>query len=146
MLTLPRLSRIFNTDNDFMVIPAEINWPNSSNDNFRSVNNRPNRRLGVPFTANGQYSLCLDMRQFDPKIITVKVENNLICVNAKNENNSEDHYEFCEYSHKFSVPNDVIIEQMKCKMDRFGLLQIDAPLKDCKKVDDGQEIPIEFIK
>ena len=73
------------------------------------------------------------------------MDNNLICVNAKHENNSEGHYEFREYSHKFSVPNNVIADQMKCKMDQRGVLQIDAPLKDVKKKDDGHEIPIEFV-
>lgn len=103
-------------------------------------------QYGVPFTANNHFNLNLDLHHFEPNDISVKMDGGMVKVNAKYENNDNGHHVFREYSHKFSVPDTVIADQMKCKMTPRGVLQIDAPLKEPEPTKgEGRQIPIEFV-
>ena len=105
--------------------------------------------LATPTIENGKYNLALDLHQFKPEEVQVKMdEDGVLRVRGKREIKSENGYELREYVHNFTVPDTVHREQLTSKLDANGRLKIEAPLKiQEKQIEDGfKNIPIEFVR
>lgn len=141
-------------NDDFLVYPLDYLMPrtmNNSSDNVnRAFGNFGNfNQLAVPSIKDNKYQVALDLRNFDPSEIAVKVDKNRLQVSGKREKKSEDGhcYEFREYVQHFSIPENVKSEGLKCQLDKNGYLRVEAPLK-VPQVEENKErtIPIEFVK
>ena len=90
--------------------------------------------------ANGTriMRLTLDMRQFKPEEISVKVENNILMgnhilmVDAKQESRSGFATVFRQYVRRFSLPDGVIVDQLRSSLSPEGALVITAPMEEEK--------------
>ena len=104
--------------------------------------------LSTPIIKENTYRINLDLRHFSPDEISVKCEKNLLHVSGKHHKESEDgkHQSHREYSHCFTVPDNVEAEQLKCQLDPKGFLRIEAPLKGSLEDKQKRNIPIEYIK
>ncbi|KAJ6218548.1 hypothetical protein RDWZM_009705 [Blomia tropicalis] len=145
MLSLPRFTRslLDSLDDDFMVCPMDYVFPQSQR--FRSLGGQ----LAVPRITGDKFNLDLDMRQFDPNEISVKFDQNSLQIHGKREKKADDghQYEYREYVQHFTVPDNVVHEQLKCQMDNKGYLKIEAPVKvEQIDMDKPRQIPIEFAK
>lgn len=145
-------------DDDFAVHPLEFVTPRGDhgpNGTIAQRNNNgrrwPGFQLAVPHVKDGKYTVNLDLRQFSPEDVQVKLDDKgMLHVKGKYEKKDKDSgsFEYREYSHSFSVPEHVQREQLTSKLDKNGLLKIEAPVKNPdKQLDDGvKNIPIEFVK
>ena len=99
--------------------------------------------------SNNNFTVNLDLTEFDPKDISIKLEEKIIVIQGKHEFTSDNgEYELREYVRKIPVPDNVLTDQLKSTLNHNGQLIIQAPLK--KPVEDKenksfQEIPIEFV-
>ena len=107
-------------------------------------------QYATPTIKDDKFSLSLDLHQFAPEEVQVQFgEDRMLRVTGRKEVKSEDgsSYEFREYSHHFSVPEEVIQDQLKVKLDKTGHLSIQGPVKVPEKInaDGSKSIPIEFV-
>ena len=145
MLALPRhFSRMLNDvlDDDMHYWPLETLRQHRAGlpDLFQ-------RDLAWPTTRNNKFNLDMDVRQYDPSEISVKLDNDMLEISGKHEKTTDGRYEFCEFRQKCNVPANVQMDQLKCKVDKDGYLKIEAPLKEPKKAveDKSRDIPIQVV-
>jgi len=78
-----------------------------------------------------KYLVNLNMgRDFTPQNLKVAIRNNIVTVDAKKEEVSEDghHRRFQEVTRRFTLPQGVSPQQVKSHLDANGVLRIEAPL------------------
>ena len=151
MLSLPRFTRslLDSLDDDFFVFPLDYLHPTSHQQFNNNISNL-RQRIAEPNFKDNKYQLSLDLRNFDPSDVSIKMDQNLLQIHGKREKKSEDggRYEYREYQHHFTIPDNVIAEQLKCQLDPKGFLRVEAPVKvpgeDSKEK--VRNIPIEFVK
>ncbi|XP_039268526.1 body wall muscle protein HR-29-like [Styela clava] len=81
------------------------------------------------------FSLKVDVQDFRPEEVKVKVQGGQVFVHAKRENKNEDDgmyaYSFREFKRAFTLPQGVDAEKLTSSLTNAGVLQIDAPTKVC---------------
>jgi len=85
--------------------------------------------------------LTLDMRQFKPEEISVKVKDGVLYINAKQESKSDFSTVFRQYLRQFSLPEGVVVEDLRSTLSPEGVLIVTAPLEDEEGIEeegDGQ--------
>lgn len=148
MLAFPGFTRSImdSIEDDFAMHPMELICPRPG---VSALSRFPGMQLAQPVIKDNKFNLALDLHQFKPEEVQVKFDDkNMLQVRGKREVKSDDgsSYEYREYVHHFSVPDSVQHDQLISKIDKHGLLKIEAPLK-VQAVDDGhRHIPIEFVK
>ncbi|KAJ8920349.1 hypothetical protein NQ315_012011 [Exocentrus adspersus] len=87
----------------------------------------------------------LDVQQFKPEEITVKVtDNNTITVEGKHEEQKDDHgWISRHFVRKYVLPDNCDINKVQSKMSSDGVLSVIAPKKDAHKKIKHKSIPIE---
>ncbi|KAI2795866.1 hypothetical protein RDWZM_009704 [Blomia tropicalis] len=105
----------------------------------------------TPLTTNIEkvdFTVTVKMDSFEPDEVAVKMENKYLIIHGKHEGKEVDgESESYEYTKKVIVPDNVVIEKMKCTMDENGNMVVVAPYKKPeKKVSDAHTIPIEIVK
>lgn len=79
------------------------------------------------------FSLKIDVQDFRPEEVKVKVQGGQVFVHAKRENKNEDDgmyaYSFREFKRAFSLPQGVDAEKLTSSLTSAGVLQIEAPPK-----------------
>ncbi|KAH9412972.1 heat shock protein Hsp-16.1/Hsp-16.11-like [Dermatophagoides pteronyssinus] len=149
MLSIPR-SSYWDDDDMFAINPycsyhrPRSSWLMPALDRFLTLDEMVAQPSSM--IKNGKFQADLDLRNFDPNGINVKLDGNTLQVNAKQEKKGEGHYEFREFKRMISIPKEVAEDQMKCKLDKDGRLRIEAPLKKQMEIDEkGRNIPIEMV-
>ena len=142
MLALPRhISRMLNDvmDDDIFY------WPVSTLQN-RNWLSTLNSDIQMPSCQDGKFRVNFDVQNFDPNSVQVKLDGNNLQVQAKHEKKGDGHYEYREFVRHVTVPNNVEADQLKCKMDKDGVLRFEAPLKQIEaKESRERNIPIEMV-
>ena len=90
-----------------------------------------------------QYSF--DVRGFKPEDITLKTREGRLVVSAKHQEGSDDHQVVREFHRMVAVPEGVKIEDLKSRLVKNGVLQIEAPYNPPaieNKQEEFREIPI----
>lgn len=101
--------------------------------------------LNEPNIKDGKFQAKFDVRDFDPEGIELKVDGDTFHIKVKKEKKTDDNnYEYYEYQRKFTIPKEVIQDQLKCTMNDQGILVIEAPIKEEAKSKEKQ-IPIQFL-
>lgn len=169
MLSTPRTLRDIL---DEPLFDDDLAWPSSRSSLLRSLPLRHHHGLvpsttstalhhrfapseiGVATTHGDKFKFNLDMAQFDPSEISIKYADGQLTVHGKKERKMDDNgtsYVYREYVQKCSVPDNVLADQLVCKVDPSGYVRIEAPLKVEVRKDGsglpsttGRYIPIEF--
>ncbi|XP_019877810.1 protein lethal(2)essential for life-like [Aethina tumida] len=91
-----------------------------------------------------KFNVNLDVQQFKPEEIKVKViGNNTLMVEAKHEEKEDEHgYISRHFVRKYVVPKNYDISQVNSKLSSDGVLSISAPNTEDKAIE-HREIPIE---
>lgn len=88
----------------------------------------------------------LDVQQFKPEEVNVKIADNYVIVNAKHEERSDEHgFISREFTRRYLLPKDVNAEALTSSLSSDGVLSIQAPPKAITN-DKGNERQIPVTK
>ncbi|XP_017884166.1 protein lethal(2)essential for life-like [Ceratina calcarata] len=91
-----------------------------------------------------KFQVVLDVQQFEPSEIDVKVVDRYVVVTAKHEEKRDEHgWVSRQFVRKYLIPEQCDIEQVTSKLSTDGVLSISAPRKDQPKVENERQIKIE---
>ncbi|XP_043259346.1 protein lethal(2)essential for life-like [Colletes gigas] len=91
-----------------------------------------------------KFQVVLDVQQFEPDEIDVKVVDNLVVVTANHEEKRDEHgWISRKFVRKYTIPEQCDIDQVASKLSSDGVLTIIAPRKDQPKVENERVIKIE---
>ncbi|XP_072749918.1 protein lethal(2)essential for life-like [Anoplolepis gracilipes] len=105
-------------------------------------NNGPS--VPSPPVNKDDFQVVLDVQQFEPHEIEVKVVDNYFVVTAKHEDKRDEHgWVSRQFVRKCKLPEDSNIEQLTSRLSSDGLLTIVAPKKRSLKEETEKTIRIE---
>uniref|UniRef100_A0A6V7KVN7 SHSP domain-containing protein n=1 Tax=Bracon brevicornis TaxID=1563983 RepID=A0A6V7KVN7_9HYME len=91
-----------------------------------------------------KFQVILDVQQFKPEEINVKVVDKCVVVEAKHEEKQDEHgYISRQFTRKYLIPEQCDIDQVASSLSSDGVLTITAPRKDIPKVEGEKVIKIE---
>nr|AIU47040.1 heat shock protein [Phenacoccus solenopsis]QAX88058.1 heat shock protein 20.7 [Phenacoccus solenopsis] len=113
---------------------------------------RPHRHLhpddsGISTVANqkDQFKVNLDVQQFKPEEVNVKVVDDYLVVEGKHEERQDKHgYISRQFTRRYKLPPNVNLEAISSNLSSDGVLSITAPKKPEKN--DAKEISIPVIQ
>ncbi|XP_018917625.1 protein lethal(2)essential for life [Bemisia tabaci] len=92
------------------------------------------------------FKVNLDVQQFKPEEVNVKIADNYVIVNAKHEERSDEHgFISREFTRRYLLPKDVNAEALTSSLSSDGVLSIQAPPKAITN-DKGNERQIPVTK
>lgn len=120
---------------------------------FRSGYVRPFRRIAEDDSGVSNFAIDkdglkvnLDVQQFKPEEIDVKVVDDYVVVHAKHEERSDQHgYISREFTRRYKIPETVNAEALASKLSSDGILTIQAP-KKAIAADGGQQRSIPVVQ
>ena len=91
-----------------------------------------------------KFQVTLDVQQFRPEEIDVKVVDKYIVITAKHEEKPDEHgWISREFTRKYLVPEQCDVDQVQSKLSVDGVLTITAPRKDKPQAKNERVIKIE---
>uniref|UniRef100_A0A6V7KZ56 SHSP domain-containing protein n=1 Tax=Bracon brevicornis TaxID=1563983 RepID=A0A6V7KZ56_9HYME len=91
-----------------------------------------------------KFQVILDVQQFKPEEINVKVVDKCVVVEAKHEEKQDEHgWISRQFTRKYLIPEQCDIDQVASSLSSDGVLTITAPRKDIPKVEGEKVIKIE---
>ncbi|KZC10002.1 PREDICTED: protein lethal(2)essential for life-like [Dufourea novaeangliae] len=92
-----------------------------------------------------KFQVVLDVQQFEPNEIDVKVVDRFVVVTAKHEEKRDEHgWVSRQFMRKYLIPEQCDIDQVSSKLSLDGLLTINAPRKAQPKAENERVIKITF--
>lgn len=90
-----------------------------------------------------KFQVVLDVQQFEPDDIDVKVVDKFVIVTAKHEEKRDEHgWISRQFTRKYMIPEQCDLDQVSSKLSSDGVLTIIAPRKEQQKVDNERVIKI----
>ena len=106
-----------------------------------SLLRRGNRGASTVAPDKDKFSVTLDVQQFHPEEINVKVVDNHIIVDAKHEEKEDEHgWITRQFTRKYLVPSQCDIDHVESHLSSDGVLTITAPKKELPKPDSNEKI------
>lgn len=97
---------------------------------------------GSVFGKDG-FQVCLDVQQFKPNEVSVKVQDNVVVVEGKHEERQDEHgYISRQFSRKYVLPKEVDANQLVSSLSSDGILTVKAP--KIKPSEGGNERSIQI--
>lgn len=91
-----------------------------------------------------KFQVVLDVQQFQPNEIDVKVVDRFVVVTAKHEEKRDEHgWISRQFVRKYMIPEQCEIDEVTSKLSSDGVLTITAPRKELPKVENERTIKIE---
>lgn len=91
-----------------------------------------------------KFQVVLDVQQFQPEEIDVKVADKYVIVTAKHEEKRDEHgWISRQFTRKYMIPDQCDLDQVASKLSSDGVLTISAPRKDQPKLENERVIQIE---
>ncbi|CAK9826432.1 Protein lethal(2)essential for life [Anthophora retusa] len=91
-----------------------------------------------------KFQVILDVQQFKPDEINVKVVDKCVIVEGKHEEKQDEHgWISRQFTRRYIIPEQCDIEQVTSTLSSDGMLSITAPRKDQPKEQSEKKIPIE---
>ncbi|XP_034938257.1 protein lethal(2)essential for life-like [Chelonus insularis] len=91
-----------------------------------------------------KFQVILDVQQFKPDEINVKVVDKFVVVEAKHEEKQDEHgWISRQFVRKYMIPEQCDIDQVSSSLSSDGVLTITAPRKNIPKQDNERSIKIE---
>ncbi|XP_043259452.1 protein lethal(2)essential for life-like [Colletes gigas] len=89
------------------------------------------------------FKVILDVQQFKPDEITVKLAGKFIVVEAKHEEKKDEHGLISrQFSRKYLLPEEAITDQLSSNISSDGILMITAPMKPSEEKENERTIKI----
>lgn len=95
--------------------------------------------------GNRKLSLRFDCSQFKPEEITVKTQNDVLCVNAKHDEDQPGKKVHIEFTKSYKLPKNVDPKALKSTLSKDGVLQIEGPAPPAVEAPKENLIPIEKL-
>lgn len=96
-------------------------------------------------TESGGLQLALEVGEFKPEDLKIKLVEDHLVVEAENESAGEDSYRKSHFKRWFALPEDCKVDEIKSRLTDDGRLVIDLPLN--KPLESkARTIPIEMAK
>ena len=113
---------------------------------LHSLMKRGSRGTSTICPDKNKFLVTLDVQQFQPEEINVKVVDNHIVVEAKHEEKEDEHgFISRQFVRKYTVPTECDIDQVESHLSSDGVLTISAPKKELPKSDSNEKvIKIQF--
>lgn len=90
------------------------------------------------------FQVQLDVQQFKPEEIDVKVVDKYVVVSGKHEEKKDEHgWISRQFVRKYLIPEQCDVEQVKSSLSSDGVLSIMAPRKEQPELQNEKVIPIE---
>ncbi|XP_075237097.1 protein lethal(2)essential for life-like [Lycorma delicatula] len=105
----------------------------------------PSGNSGVSSIVNSEndFRVSLDVQQFKPEEITVKLQDDFLVVDAKHEERQDKHgFISRHFTRRYKLPENVDTDQIKSNLSSDGVLTLTAPKKVESKPGE-RSIPIE---
>ncbi|CAF0859426.1 unnamed protein product [Adineta steineri] len=112
-----------------------IDFPSSRNNNDLIITEADGSR---------KFQISLNTQGFEPDDIKIKIQNGNLIISAKKEKKANNNYSLHEFSQTYSLPEELIINDLKSMHTENGILSIEAPLP--KEKPKTREINIERVK
>lgn len=91
-----------------------------------------------------KFQVILDVQQFKPEEISVKVVDKCVTVEAKHEEKQDEHgWVSRQFVRKYLIPEQCDIDQVSSSLSSDGVLSITAPRKDKPKTQNERAIKIQ---
>ncbi|XP_029054767.1 protein lethal(2)essential for life-like [Osmia bicornis bicornis] len=91
-----------------------------------------------------KFQVVLDVQQFEPNEIDVKVVDKYVMVSAKHEEKRDEHgWISRQFMRKYLIPEQCDVDQVQSKLSSDGVLTITAPRKDQPKLENERTVKIE---
>lgn len=91
-----------------------------------------------------KFQVVLDVQQFEPSEIDVKVVDKFVVVTAKHEEKRDEHgWVSRQFTRKYLIPEQCDLDQVTSKLSSDGVLTISAPRKDQENAGNERVIKIE---
>ncbi|KAF3429018.1 hypothetical protein E2986_10398 [Frieseomelitta varia] len=91
-----------------------------------------------------KFQVVLDVQQFEPNEIDVKVVDKFVVVTAKHEEKRDEHgWVSRQFTRKYLIPEQCDLDQVTSKLSSDGVLTISAPRKDQQNAGNERVINIE---
>ncbi|XP_015609597.1 protein lethal(2)essential for life [Cephus cinctus] len=91
-----------------------------------------------------KFQVILDVQQFKPEEINVKVVDKCVVVEAKHEEKQDEHgWISRQFVRKYMIPEQCDIDQVTSSLSSDGVLSITAPRKDQPEIQNEKTIKIE---
>lgn len=91
-----------------------------------------------------KFQVILDVQQFNPEEINVKVVDKCVVVEAKHEEKQDEHgWISRQFMRKYLIPEQCDIDQVSSSLSSDGVLSITAPRKDKPEIQNERSIKIE---
>ncbi|KAF3429016.1 hypothetical protein E2986_10393 [Frieseomelitta varia] len=91
-----------------------------------------------------KFQVILDVQQFKPEEINVKIVDKFVVVEGKHEEKQDEHgWISRQFSRRYMIPEQCDIDQVTSSLSSDGVLNIIAPRKDKPKVQNERIIAIE---
>ncbi|XP_014205039.1 protein lethal(2)essential for life [Copidosoma floridanum] len=102
---------------------------------------RSGKGSSVVSAKDNEFCINLDVNQFSPEEVNVKVVDNHIVVEAKHEEKEDEHgWISRQFTRKYLVPNQCDIDQVESRLSSDGVLTITAPKKQEQKLESNERI------
>ncbi|XP_033210336.1 protein lethal(2)essential for life-like [Belonocnema kinseyi] len=90
-----------------------------------------------------KFQVQLDVQQFKPEEIEVKVADKYVVVSGKHEEKKDEHgWISRQFVRKYMIPEQCDVEQVKSSLSSDGVLSIEAPRKEQPELQNEKVIPI----
>ncbi|XP_063225312.1 alpha-crystallin A chain-like [Bacillus rossius redtenbacheri] len=99
---------------------------------YRPWRHQASRQSGVSNLLRGKegFKVNLDVQQFKPEEVSVKVVDNCVVVEGKHEERQDEHgYISRQFTRRYALPDNVDTEQLLSSLSSDGVLTVAAPLK-----------------
>ncbi|XP_049943076.1 protein lethal(2)essential for life-like [Schistocerca serialis cubense] len=106
------------------------------------------RNSGVSTIQNNKdgFKVNLDVQQFKPEELTVKVVGDSVVVEAKHEERKDEHgYISRQMQRRYLLPKDVVTDQVQTQLSSDGVLTISAPKKALPAAE-GSERVVQIVQ
>lgn len=97
-------------------------------------------------TEEGNIQLAIDVSQYKPEEVTVKLCDDNLVVEAKTESSENDSYHKSEFKRWLRLPHDVKTEAIKSTITPDKKLVIEVPCQKPIQLDRSRNIPIDIQK
>jgi len=89
--------------------------------------------------SGDKFEVKLDVPDFKPEELEVKISNNMVTIQAKQEMRAENNFSSRQFCKKFSIPQGVKPENISSSLSTKGVLTISAPIDKTVKGGSGQD-------
>lgn len=102
-----------------------------------------NSGLSSLHDSKNDFKVNLDVQQFKPEEINVRLQDNFLVVEAKHEERQDKHgYVSRHFTRRYKLPDNVDVEKIKSSLSSDGVLSLTAP-KKVPEAPGERSIPIE---